>query len=147
MVLEGTNLLKVFSYKCLTEKRRHPFRNIINTVFPIVVVAIFVFTRTGFKQGGFNYVNIVNKQPSTAELTEDDVVAFYPTGLFSKLLFAPSNDFTEELIEHTRMKLFVTHDRKYLVIMSYSLPRLTQPSSFQGLKVLPRPPSWTMPSS
>uniref|UniRef100_A0A8D8AHC9 ATP-binding cassette sub-family A member 3 n=1 Tax=Culex pipiens TaxID=7175 RepID=A0A8D8AHC9_CULPI len=111
MVLEGTNLLKVFSYKCLTEKRRHPFRNIINTVFPIVVVSIFVFTRTGFKQGGFNYVTIVNKQPSTAELTEDDVVAFYPTGSFSKLLYAPSNDFTEELIEHTRMKLFVTHDR------------------------------------
>lgn len=46
-------------------------------------------------------------------LFQDHVVSAYPTGDYSKLLYAPDNDFTSKLIELVREKLFITYSRKY----------------------------------
>lgn len=105
----GTSLLRVFLFKAWKEKRRHPVRNIFNTLFPIVVLTAYVFGRSGFRRGGFSYVDAGNQLHSDSVLTEDDILNFYPTG-DSKLMYTPKNDFTEALIELIRYKLTVTFD-------------------------------------
>ncbi|EAT33049.1 AAEL014699-PA, partial [Aedes aegypti] len=43
----------------------------------------------------------------------------FPSGSYSKLFFAPENDFTKELIELLRIKLFITIDREYACVESF----------------------------
>ncbi|XP_053692926.1 ATP-binding cassette sub-family A member 2 [Sabethes cyaneus] len=101
----------IFLYKAWKEKWRHPVRNLLNTVFPIVVIALYVFSRSGFQRGGAKRVNSEIATATFASLSQDDLVGFYPAGYSSKLFYSPKNAFTEELIELVRVKLFITFDR------------------------------------
>ncbi|XP_055613681.1 ATP-binding cassette sub-family A member 2-like [Uranotaenia lowii] len=111
--MAGSSLLSVFLYKAAMEKRRHFWRNTVNTVVPIVFILIYAFTRSGFQRGGSSSSSALTSSDDslTQTLSQDDLVEFYPTGPHVKLLYAPHNGFTEELIEQVRQKLFITHER------------------------------------
>ncbi|XP_058455258.1 ATP-binding cassette sub-family A member 2 isoform X2 [Malaya genurostris] len=108
---QGTSLIEIFLIKAWKEKRRHPVRNVLNTLFPIVVVTLYVFSRSGYQRGGAR-----KSAPETPVLladaiSQDELIEFYPTGTYNKLYYSPKNEFTEELIEHVRQKLSIIIDR------------------------------------
>lgn len=45
-------LIRIFLSKAWKEKQRHPVRNVLNTLFPVVVIALYAFSRSGFQRGG-----------------------------------------------------------------------------------------------
>lgn len=107
------SLIRIFLSKAWKEKQRHPVRNVLNTLFPVVVIALYAFSRSGFQRGG----SAVNESPEASPVqlspvsSQDDIVDAFPSGSYSKVFYAPENGFTKELIELVRIKLFITIDR------------------------------------
>nr|XP_029725334.1 ATP-binding cassette sub-family A member 2 [Aedes albopictus] len=107
------SLIRIFLSKAWKEKQRHPVRNVLNTLFPVVVIALYAFSRSGFQRGG----SAVNESPEASPVqlspvsSQDDIVDAFPSGSYSKVFYAPENVFTKELIELVRIKLFITIDR------------------------------------
>ncbi|XP_058825067.1 ATP-binding cassette sub-family A member 2 [Topomyia yanbarensis] len=108
---ESASLIEIFLFKAWKEKRRHPVRNVLNTLFPIVVVTLYVFSRSGYQRGGASKGAAETPALLAEPISQDELVGFYPTGFYNKLFYSPNNEFTSELIEHVRQKLFITIDR------------------------------------
>ncbi|XP_062562743.1 ATP-binding cassette sub-family A member 2 [Armigeres subalbatus] len=98
-------IIKTFLLKAWKEKKRHPFRNVLNTLFPVVVIGLYVLSRLGYQRSA------ASAKESFVITVRDGIVDSFPSGSYSKLFYAPENEFTKELIEFVRIKLFITIDR------------------------------------
>lgn len=105
-------LIRIFLSKAGKEKQRHPVRNVLNTLFPVVVIALYAFSRSGFQRGG---AAVDTGSPDEVQLSrvssQEDVVAAFPTDSYTRLFYAPENEFTKELVELIRCKLSITFDQ------------------------------------
>lgn len=106
-----TNIYTIL-WKNLIIRKRHWLLTILEALVPIFLFSLFTYARATIV--GFVKLDVTTAtyEEKISQLNVYDQINLYDT----KLYFAPTNQFTKDLVEKARKKLYLMSSSKYLNI-------------------------------